>query len=223
MDIIVVLTIGLAAGIVLATPPGVINLTIFDLLAKNKPRQALWVGAGSATLDVFYAMLALFSTSAVCGAISGFTAGHPSIMLCAEVAFIAALIAYGLSKLISRTKLPPSTRRVVLPAAFRRLHPYSLGCLLALTHLAVPTFLPSYTYLAALLINSGLIGLSHSDFILFALAFGAGNLVFVAAVVSIYQMYRHILSAGHFSLINRALGGLFCSVGILMAMKLFCY
>lgn len=151
--ILVTIAIGILSGIVLATPPGVINLTILHYLSKGNRRNALWVGAGSAFLDIFYGALAMYSASAVYVALSDFILSNPRLMQTLEVLLILSIVSFGMYKLFLQPKGPRVSEFAEPSSRIRKLHPFFLGCALALTHIVVPTFLPGYAYLATILIN----------------------------------------------------------------------
>lgn len=221
MPILITVFIGLMAGIILATPPGVINLTIMNLLAQHRHREALWVGAGSATLDIFYGALAMFSTSAVYLVLQGFIEANPITMKTLEVIFVAGLVAVGLHKLRTKegaTSQDSRTKRVI--TKLNSFHPFIGGCLLALTHILVPTFLPGYAYLAALLIHTGWIPLSSASLWLFAFSFAAGNMLWVFFVVGLSKRFSHLVQARSYLAIDRGFGALFLTAGVLMSIRL---
>lgn len=218
--IITTILVGLVAGVILATPPGVINLTIVNFLSQKKYKSALWVGAGSATLDVFYAALALYSTSAVYAALQCFIHNNPLVMFGLELLFVIALLVFGISKSLTKRTPQPAAERTRFATIGRNCHPFLLGCLLALTHILVPTFLPGYAYMAAMLIDAKLIALNHLHFTTFALMFAAGNLLWVLLIVSIFKRWGDRIKEHHFQRMEKGIGLLFLIVAILLLIRM---
>lgn len=220
LEILTTVLVGLIAGVILATPPGVINLTIVNYLSQRKFRPALWVGAGSATLDIFYAALALYSTSAVYQALQCFIHSNPLVMFVLEALFVVALLGFGVSKCFSKGTQSSAAKRKLFATADRKCHPYLLGCLLALTHILVPTFLPGYAYMAAMLIDAKLIALTHLHFVLFSLMFAIGNLLWVLLIVSIFKRWGDRIEDRHFRRMEKGIGGLFLCVALLLLFRM---
>lgn len=217
---VITIAIGISSGIVLATPPGVINLTILHYVSQAKPRNALWVGAGSATLDVFYGALAMYSASAVYGALQGFIVSNPILMKTLEGLLIAALIGFAIYKLFFESAREKEVKSVDPPAGTRKLHPYILGCALALTHIVVPTFLPGYAYLAAILINSGVVPETNFHYWLFSFMFGFGNFLWVVGIVNYFRNADPIEEKQRFRRIDVIIGILFLVIGIVGGTKI---
>lgn len=215
--------IGLISGILLATPPGVINLTILHCLSLGKARKALWVGAGSAALDVLYCLLAMYSASAVYVTLSGFIEGHRTFMKALEGVFILGLIGFALYKLFLPPERHPPIKEVEPPVGARKLHPFFLGCALALTHIVVPTFLPGYAYLAALLINAQAIPNSNFHFVLMSVAFGIGNFVWVVCLVGYFRDADPSQEKERFRRIDVVIGTLFLIIGLIGLIRILDY
>lgn len=220
MSILITIVVGLIAGIILATPPGVINLTIFHFLTQEKPRHSLWVGAGSATLDIFYAALALYSTSAVYQALQGFIHRNPEVVAILEFIFALALLIFGVSKLVHRGDGSFFSKLKYTSTRQNKLHPYFLGCILALTHILVPTFLPGYAYMAAMLIDAKLVALNNFHFVIFSLCFALGNFLWVIGIVALFTKLGKEIGEMHLKRIDKIIGILFTLVGFGMIMRM---
>jgi hypothetical protein len=220
LPFIVTILIGLGSGIVLATPPGVINLMILHYLAQGKPRKALWVGAGSAALDIFYGALAMYSASAVYAALAGFISTNPITMKTLEGLLIAAMIGFALYKLFFESHETPPVGPLAPLVSTRELHPFYLGCALGLTHIVVPTFLPGYAYLATILINSKIIPETNLYYWLISVAFGVGNFLWVVGVVRYFRNSNPIEDKLRFRRIDLTIGVLFLTIGSIGAARL---
>jgi len=220
METVVTILIGLASGVVLATPPGVINLTILHYLSQGKPRKALWVGAGSATLDVVYGALAMYSASAVYAALYGFIESNPITMKTLEGLLIVALIGFALYKLFFESTHDKSVQALDPPVSTRKLHPYFFGCALALTHIVVPTFLPGYAYLAALLIASHVVPETNLHYCLMSVSFGIGNFLWVLGIVAYFRNADPAEEKARFRRIDVIIGILFLVIGSAGAVRM---
>ncbi len=217
---ILTILIGLASGIVLATPPGVINLTILHYLSQGESRRALWVGAGSATLDVIYGLLAMYSASAAYRALHSFIETNPMTMKALEGLFVAAMIGFAVYKLFFESDHQKEVQASSLPTGNRTLHPYVLGCALALTHIVVPTFLPAYAYMAAILINSQLIPETNAYYCLMSVSFGVGNFLWVLGIVQYFRNADPAEEKIRFRRIDVTIGLVFLAIGLVAATRL---
>ena len=133
--------------------------------------------------------------------------------------FLLGLIVFAVYKLFFERQRERS-EPVQSPLFARKLHPYALGCALALTHIIVPTFLPGYAYLAALLINTKLIPDTNAHYLLMSLAFGVGNFLWVLGLVGYFRNANPAEEKARFRRIDIVIGTLFLIIGVSGAARL---
>lgn len=224
MDITIsVVLIGIVAGIILATPPGIINLSILNLISNKKFKEAFFIGAGSATMDIFYALIALYSTSKIYKFVSGLSDDYPKVFLVLDILLIVILIVYGFYKIFEKKNEMKYVNLDKFKKYFGKLHPFFVGCLLALTHILIPAYIPSYAYMSALLLKSGLLSNTNYYYFVFAIAFGVGNLIWVGMIVGMSKKYEHFINDNNYIRIQKGLGVLFVVVSLIFIYKLYFY
>jgi threonine/homoserine/homoserine lactone efflux protein len=216
---IITIIAGIISGIVLALPPGIINLTMVNLISTKKFNEAFYIGAGSATIDIFYALVAIYSTSHIYKLLIQFTTENPRLILVLELLLIIILLIYGLNKLFERKNEIQSINIQRYSKYLNKLHPFISGCFLATTHIVVPTFIPGYAYMSTLLLKSGFIGKTTPFFLLFSFFFGVGNLIWVSFLVIMSRKYEHFITDRNYIRVQRILGILFIAVSIIMLYK----
>lgn len=220
---ITIVLVGVISGIILASPPGVINLSILNQISSKQFKSAFFIGAGSALMDTLYALIVLFSTTKIYKILSNLANDYPKLFLVFDILLVVILAAYGFYKIFEKKNEIKNINFERYKKYFGKFHPFLIGCLLALTNLLFPTFIPSYAYMAALLLKSGLINGSYYLYFLFALAFGIGNLIWVGSIVGLSKKYEHIIDDNNYIRIQKGLGVLFILVSLMLVYKLYFY
>ena len=78
---IAALGLGALLGFVMSIPPGPISIAVIKQGINGDTRAGGLIGLGAAGVDVLYALLAVFASSAIVGALETFFAGHPWYLL----------------------------------------------------------------------------------------------------------------------------------------------
>src|SRR6266571_2470257 len=126
-SMVTALLVGLVVGFVLAMPPGPIAIACLRQALAGQAREGLALALSASAMDIGYALLAAFASSALVGALRGLVTDNAWYLLAFQGGCIVVLVVLGL--------------RYCRPT----------GVLIALTNLASPTFLPSLIFAMSLL------------------------------------------------------------------------
>ena len=203
------LLVGLVVGFVLAIPPGPIAMACVQQGLAGQAREGLALVLGASAMDIVYALLAAFASSALVEALWGLVLHHAWALLAFQGGCIVVLVVLGLRYCRSTT---PGDAARARPEAQDRprgdASPYLHGVLIALTNLASPTFLPSLIFAMSLLHVRGWVGHAVGDHVMYALGFGGGALWFVLLLRTLTYL-RAQVSPTVIPMMYRVAGGVF--------------
>jgi threonine/homoserine/homoserine lactone efflux protein len=204
--------VGLAAGFVLAIPPGPIAVAIIKQGILRNGRAGTQIGIGAATMDMLYAFIAAFASSALVTALKDKITGNEWLMLAFQIVSIGVLVFLGIRYLRPSTKSIHDTeaKEAAQEKKAERLgfsSPFIIGVLIALTNLASPTFLPSFIFVIGLFQSRGWIGHFTGDNILYAVGFGIGTAIWFLLLLRTITMLRNKLSPNFVSIIYNIAAG----------------
>src|SRR5437588_3669941 len=169
------LLVGLVVGFVLAMPPGPIAIACLRQALAGQTREGLALVLGASAMDIGYALLAAYTSSALVGARWAMVLHNAWALLAFQGGCIVVLVVFGLR--YCRSSRHRGAARAQ-PKARGRLRsdvsPALSGVLLALTNLANPLFLPSLIFVMSLLQVRGWVGHAVGAHVLYALGFGGG-------------------------------------------------
>ena len=203
------LLVGLVVGFILAIPPGPIAMACLQQALAGQAREGLALVLGASAMDIVYALLAAFASSALVGALWGMVLHHTWALLAFQGVCIVVLIVLGLRSCRSTTHADAAQAR---PEARGRPHdasPYLRGVLIALTNLASPTFLPSLIFAMSLLHVRGWVGYTVGDHVMYALGFGGGGGLWFLLLLRTLIHLRAKVSPTLMPMIDRVAGGVF--------------
>ena len=202
------LLVGLVVGFVMVMPPGPIAMACIRQALAGQAREGLALVLGVAAMDIGYALLAAFASSALFGALWGMLMHHAWALLAFQGGCIAVLVGFGLH--YCRSSRDGGAARVRGAARGRRrgdVSPARSGVLLALTSLANPTFLPSLIFTIGLLHVRGWVGPEVGDHVLYALGFGVGAALWYVLLLRTVRHFRAQFSPTVMPLMDRVAGG----------------
>jgi threonine/homoserine/homoserine lactone efflux protein len=204
------LLVGLVVGFVLAIPPGPIAMACLHQGLAGQAREGLALVLGALAMDIVYALLAAFASSALVGALWGMVLHHAWVLLALQSGCIVVLVVIGL-RYCRATTLGAAAR--ARPEARGRprgsASPYLRGVLIALTNLASPTFLPSLIFVMSLLQVRGWVGHAVGDHVLYALGFGVGGALWFVLLLRTMTHLRAKVSPTVIPMMYRVAGGVF--------------
>src|SRR5256885_17109489 len=90
------LLVGLVVGFVLAIPPGPIAIACLSQALAGQVRASLALALSASAMDIGYALLAAFASSALVGALRGLVTDNAWSLLAFQGGGIVGLVALGL-------------------------------------------------------------------------------------------------------------------------------
>jgi threonine/homoserine/homoserine lactone efflux protein len=204
------LLVGLVVGFVLAIPPGPIAMACVQQGLAGQVREGVALVLGASVMDIGYALLAAFASSALVEALWGLVLHHAWVLLAFQGGCIVVLVVLGLRYCRSTThggvaRTPAEARGRPRGDA----SPYLSGVLIALTNLASPTFLPSLIFAMSLLHVRGWVGHAVGDHVMYALGFGGGGALWFVLLLRTLTHLRAKVSPTVMPMMYRVAGGVF--------------
>jgi threonine/homoserine/homoserine lactone efflux protein len=202
------LLVGLVAGFVMVMPPGPIALACIRQALAGQAREGLALVLGVAAMDIGYALLAAFASSALFRALWGMLMHTPWALLAFQGGCIVVLVVFGLHYCrFSRHGGAVRARPEVRGRRRGDVSPSLSGVLLALTSLANPTFLPSLIFATSLLHVRGWVGHEVGDHVMYALGFGVGAALWYVLLLRTVTHLRAKFSPTVIPMMDRVAGG----------------
>ena len=202
------LLVGLVVGFVLAMPPGPIAMACIAQALAGQAREGVALVLGASAMDIGYALLAAFASSALVEALWDMMLHHAWALLAFQGGCIVVLVVVGLHYCRSSRHGGAARAR---PEARGRLRgdvsPALSGVLLALTNLANPMFLPSLIFVMSLLQVRGWVGHAVGDHVLYALGFGGGAALWYVLLLRTVTHLRAQFSPTVLPMLARVAGG----------------
>jgi threonine/homoserine/homoserine lactone efflux protein len=100
------LLVGLVVGFVLAIPPGPLAIACISQALAGQARESVALALSASAMDIGYALLAAFASSALVGALRGLVTDNAWALLAFQGGCIVVLVVLGL-----RYCRPPRGRR----------------------------------------------------------------------------------------------------------------
>ena len=204
------LLVGLVVGFVLAMPPGPIAMACVHQALAGQTRAGVALALGASVMDIVYALLAAFASSALVGALWDRVVHHVGALLAFQAGCIVVLVVMGLRYCWATTSGETARSR---PAVRGHPHgdasPYVRGVLIALTNLASPTFLPSLIFAMSFVQVRGWVGHTVGAHVLYALGFGVGGALWFLLLLRTLTHLRAQVSPTVMALMYRVAGGVF--------------
>lgn len=216
--------VSVVVGFGISIPPGPISVAVIKQGLRGDMRVGMQIGLGAAMMDVLYALLAAFASSALVKSLKTFVMANSWFELAFQLVCIVVLIILGWKYFHSKTEdLKATTEKEKLQEEkAQRLgfsSPILVGVLIAITNLANPPFLPTLIGLASLLQGSDYIGESLIDNIAFALGFGTGVLVWFTVLLRLLLRLRDRLPASYFTYIFKFAGLAFFLFAVIISVR----
>jgi threonine/homoserine/homoserine lactone efflux protein len=196
---IIALLAGLVVGIVLAIPPGPVAVTTVKLTLDNGRRKSLIAATGTAMLDVFFCLIAVFTASLMLDLLMNFTENNQVLYLVFQITVVLLIFAFGIlqirkkKQIINPSEIPTSKRFKFLEELPKK-GPFFLGIAVALTNIANPGFFPSLTYVAMNAEAFGFVDSGIFSKLLFSLGFGFGNYLWLYLLTKVISHYKSKMS-----------------------------
>jgi len=199
---------GIIVGIILALPPGPAALTAIKLGLSNSSRHGFLSGLGTATMDFFYCLIAIFATSAIIDWANNFSEHYPFVVILVQLVIVLMVILLGISHIKSSrhgSNEDTSSKCSFIERLSAR-GPFFIGVGIALTNVINPTFLPSLGYVAINVQQFGFIEPGAISNFFFAFGFGLGNLLWLSFLVKSFVTYKEKMSEEFIAKIHKFAG-----------------
>ena len=168
-------------------------------------------------MDIVYALLAAWASSALVGALRDIVTGNAWYLLAFQGGCIVVLVVLGLHDWRPTTPAgtgPPGQEEPERPLGDAS--PSLRGVLIALTNLASPTFLPTLIFTMSLVHARGWVGHNVSAHLLYALGFGAGGALWFLLLLRTLTRLRVQVSPMVMPMLSRIAGGLLLLFALLL-------
>lgn len=225
---VLALLIGLVVGIVLAIPPGPIGLASVRMAIRDGWVASVKLAIGAGVFDALYGALAMVATAAAVQGLSSLQESTPWATLGMQVLIIAVMITFGIHQIrvASREQQPSlESTDTVLPQKgllswFRTHGPFFLGIGFALANLANPTFIPALAATATFIQQLAWFDLTLANRLLFALGFGAGNVLWLLTLVRLVLANRERMSPTFLKRVQQVSGWSLIGFGALYGVRI---
>jgi len=210
------LLVGLVVGFVLAIPPGPLAIACISQALAGQARESVALALSASAMDIGYALLAAFASSALVGALRGLVTDNAWSLLAFQGGCIVVLVVLGL-RYCRPTGGAGRPRQEERDRTRDDASPYLRGVLIALTNLASPTFLPSLIFAMSLLHARGWVGHDVGDNVMYALGFGAGAALWFVLLLRTLTLLRSKVSPTVIPMLYRIAGGVFILFALVLA------
>lgn len=211
------LLLGLITGFLLALPPGPLAVAVLRQGLGGRWGAGLQTVAAATVMDCLYALLAAFASSALVVAFTDRVTAYRGIALAFQALCVLGLTVIGVRYL--RQQHPEAAvaiayREATQAEGSKRMgtasaSPFVLGILIALTNLALPTFMPALIGVIGYLHARGWLATSLTARVEFSFGFGCGTGVWLLTLLYCCISYRTRLSHQVISGVCRVIGGAF--------------
>lgn len=223
---ITALLVGLIIGFIVALPPGPVGITAIKYGLFRKPSEGTQLVLGNGIVDFIFCLTALFATGAMTAALERFTDTYPYIVSAFQFAVVFAFIALGIFNLRNSEprqldfKDEQFDYRSGIVDYFKSRGPLFLGIAIALSNLANPTFSATLAWIGFKAHDFGIVADGGMAKLVFALAFGFGNFLWLFILVRAVAKYKERLSDTMLLRIRQFAGLTFIGVGTVLGARL---
>jgi threonine/homoserine/homoserine lactone efflux protein len=208
------LLVGLVVGLALSLPPGPIAVAVIRQALEGKYREGYQMAMSASSMDVLYATIAAFASTAIVSTLIDAIQSRPWVMLAFQIASIITLVFLGIAYFrATRREVASTTRKEqAQEARARRLgfrSPAAVGVMIAITNLASPTFLPSLVVIIGYLHANGWVEPRPLPNLAYAVGFGGGAFAWFLILLRLLHRLRHRIPANFIAMIYRFAGGTF--------------
>ena len=227
---ITALLIGALVGLILATPPGPIAMASVNIGINKGLKSGVQLAIGTAGLDMFYSMIAIFAASAVESSVGSFFDENPLWYLLFQMLVVVLLVLAGALYLRKKQRNEAAALKSETPVKLSKFDsfveglktkgPFLLGIALALTNIANPTFLPSLALTAAWIHKLDVFPNFFANNLIFSIGFGIGNFAWLYFLVKMVVKFRHKFNSKTITRIRQFAGLTFIGFGGIIGYRL---
>lgn len=215
---------GILLGFFLSIPPGPISVAIIKKGIQGEKDFGRMIGAGAAGIDILYAVIAAFASSAIVTSLGDFLLDNQWFELIFQVACILILIFLGYRYFHATAEdLAESNEEEKEQEEKARKYGAKsglmVGVFMALMNLANPSFLPTMIGVAGFLHAEGILSTSPIVNGLYAIGFGVGVFLWFLLLLRIVIHMSARLPLTYFNYVFRFAGGAFFLFALIIAVR----
>ncbi len=215
---------GIVLGFSLSIPPGPISVAVIRKGMEGDPEGARLIGIGAAAIDIVYALIAAFASSAILRSVGDFLDGSVWFALIFQIVCIGILLflGYRYFHATARDVTESAQHEEEQESTARRFGATSgmmLGVFMAIMNLANPSFLPTMIAVAGALHAEGILTPDPVANTLYSVGFGIGVLLWFLVLLKIVVYMRKRLPLAYFRYIFRFAGGAFYLFALIIGVR----
>ncbi len=195
--IIAILT-GTLIGFVLAIPPGPIGMAAIRMGLRDGWTSSLRLALGAGVFDAIYCGLAMIAAGYVTALFHDLEDSSPLAPIAIQLVIVLVMIVFGWLQMRDRSANRTTGDRIGTEASpsaiqqwMRNHGPFFVGVGYALANLANPTFIPALSIMTTAVQASGWYTSNAPNNVLFSIAFGLGNMLWLALLSRIVVSQQH--------------------------------
>lgn len=186
------------------------------------PAIKLVLGAG--LFDVLYCSLAMVATSGVVAFLTALENTSPLAPLIIQLLIVVLMIVFGILQMRDRAKKEsaetPATQRSAFVEWVKGHGPFFVGVGFAIANLANPTFVPALAAMATFIQKLEWFELSMGNNLLFAVGFGAGNVLWLLTLARLVVAFKHRLTPTFIRRIQQVTGATLIGFGTFYGLRI---
>jgi threonine/homoserine/homoserine lactone efflux protein len=171
--------VGVVVSFGMAILPGPIAIAVIKQALEGRYRDGVEIAVSASGMDVLYALIASFASSAIVASLMAAVLSREWLMLLFQIVCVVVLFVLGLRYYRATAKDAVETERKeeLLEERARRMHlksPFVVGAMIAITNLASPSFLPTLLLIISYLHRNEWIEASPWANVAYSIGFGLG-------------------------------------------------
>lgn len=212
--VLTAIVVGFVVGFALALPPGPIAVAVIKQALEGRFRDGFQIAISAAGMDILYAMIAAFASSAIVSTLTDAIVAREWLMLLFQGVCVVVLIALGVRYFRATTRDVAKSREAeeVQEEKARRLglkSPTMMGVMIAITNLASPTFIPTLVFVVGYLHANGWVESGPWSSITYSVGFGLGAFAWFSLLLRILFKLRKSIPANFIGRIYKTAGATF--------------
>jgi threonine/homoserine/homoserine lactone efflux protein len=205
------LLVGIVVSFGMAIVPGPIAVAVIKQALDGRYRDGLQIATSASGMDVLYALVAAFASSAIVTTVKDAVATREWLMVLVQVAAAVVLVVLGLKyyRATTRDAVETEQKEKLSEEKAKRLglkSPYMVGIMIAVTNLASPTFLPTLTSLVTYIQGKEWIDSDPWTNLAYAIGFGIGAFLWFFLLLRFLHARRERIPANFIGRIYKFAG-----------------
>lgn len=205
----------------LTLTPGPIAVVVIRQGVIGNNRRGLLIASGAACMDVLYALIASFASSAIILSVKDFINHNDWILAIIQILCILSLLIMGIKYLSKRKLLEENeTNKRVYIKNPKATSAFIGGIVMSVINIASPTFLPSLIALSGYLQTTSIVNHSSISNLLYSIGFGLGVFLWLSFLLAIIKKYHSKIPITMMSNIYKIAGYSFLIFAMILTFKI---